>query len=98
MFKPSAYAAISAYSTPLWTIFTKCPAPLGPQWRYPYSAVLGAPSRPGVRGDCPKTRRERAKDRVEALHRVSVSADHQAVAALQAPYSAAGPGVHVVDT
>ena len=28
--KPSAYACISPYSIPLWTIFTKCPAPDGP--------------------------------------------------------------------
>ena len=28
----------------------KTPAPLGPQWRYPFSAVLGAPVFPGVRG------------------------------------------------
>ena len=33
MLKPSAYAAISAYSMPLCTIFTKCPAPAGPQCR-----------------------------------------------------------------
>jgi len=33
MFIPSAYAAISPYSIPLWTILTKWPAPLGPQWR-----------------------------------------------------------------
>ena len=33
MFRPSAYAAISPYSMPLWTIFTKWPAPCGPQCR-----------------------------------------------------------------
>ena len=33
MLKPSAYAAISPYSMPLWTIFTKWPAPAGPQCR-----------------------------------------------------------------
>jgi hypothetical protein len=31
--EPSAYAAMIPYSMPLWTIFTKCPAPLGPQCR-----------------------------------------------------------------
>ena len=31
MLKPSANAAIMPYSIPLWTIFTKCPAPAGPQ-------------------------------------------------------------------
>ena len=49
MLSPSAYAAIIPYSIPLWTIFTKWPAPFGPQWRYPFSAVLGSPLRPGVR-------------------------------------------------
>ena len=33
MFSPSASAAIIPYSIPLCTIFTKCPAPAGPQWR-----------------------------------------------------------------
>ncbi len=33
--KPSAYACMIPYSTPLWTIFTKCPAPAGPKWRQP---------------------------------------------------------------
>ena len=31
--KPSAYAAMSPYSIPLCTIFTKWPAPGGPQCR-----------------------------------------------------------------
>ena len=30
---------MSPYSMPLWTILTKWPAPEGPQWRYPSSAV-----------------------------------------------------------
>ncbi len=30
---PSAYAAMIPYSMPLWTIFTKWPAPGGPQCR-----------------------------------------------------------------
>ncbi len=33
MSKPSAYACIRPYSMPLCTIFTKCPAPDGPQYR-----------------------------------------------------------------
>jgi hypothetical protein len=37
------------YSIPLWTIFTKCPAPAGPQWYQPSSSGGGSPSRPGVR-------------------------------------------------
>ena len=41
------------YSMPLWTIFTKCPAPFGPQCRYPRSAVPPLASRPGVRGMSP---------------------------------------------
>jgi len=39
MLRPSAIADIIPYSIPLWTIFTKCPAPLGPQCRYPWAAV-----------------------------------------------------------
>ena len=31
--EPPASAAIIPYSIPLCTIFTKCPAPAGPQWR-----------------------------------------------------------------
>jgi hypothetical protein len=34
----------------LWTIFTKWPAPFGPQCRKPRSPPRDAPSRPGVRG------------------------------------------------
>src|SRR5918992_1093688 len=33
--KPSAYACMIPYSTPLWTIFTKWPAPASPKWREP---------------------------------------------------------------
>src|SRR5262249_35323019 len=49
-FRPSAYACIRPYSMPLWTIFTKCPAPDGPQWSQPCSSGVGSPARPGVRG------------------------------------------------
>ena len=38
---------------PLCTILTKWPAPLGPQWRYPCSAVPPICSRPAVRGTAP---------------------------------------------
>ena len=40
---PSAIAAIIPYSTALWTIFTKCPAPLGPQCRHPVGSEAVAP-------------------------------------------------------
>ena len=46
---------------PLWTIFTKWPAPLGPQWRYPCSAVPPIASRPGVRAMWPIPGASRAK-------------------------------------
>ena len=49
MFRPSAYEAMIPYSMPLWIIFTKCPAPVGPQCRKPFSASTGSPVRPGVR-------------------------------------------------
>ncbi len=38
------------YSMPLWTIFTKWPAPGGPQWSQPSSSGAGSPPRPAVRG------------------------------------------------
>ncbi len=41
-------AAIIPYSIPLWTIFTKWPAPFGPQCRYPSVAVPSGRVRPGV--------------------------------------------------
>src|SRR5579864_2046628 len=37
--KPSAYACSNPYSIPLWTIFTKCPAPAGPTCAYPFSGA-----------------------------------------------------------
>ena len=55
------------------------------------------PSRPGVRGMSPRARRQRLEDRIEVLDDVLVAADHQAVAALEAPDAAAGAGVDVVD-
>ena len=36
---PSPYAASSPYSIPLWTIFTKWPAPGGPTCAYPSSGA-----------------------------------------------------------
>src|SRR5258708_4528605 len=36
------------YSMALWTILTKCPAPCGPQWSQPRSAVPAPAARPGV--------------------------------------------------
>ncbi|CAB4877357.1 unannotated protein [freshwater metagenome] len=44
---------MSPYSMPLCTIFTKCPAPLGPQCSQPRSSGEGSPLRPGVRSAVP---------------------------------------------
>ncbi len=41
--------------------------------------------------------RQRHEKRIETLHRLSRAADHQAVAALEAPDAAAGTHVHVMD-
>jgi hypothetical protein len=82
---------------PLWTIFTKWPAPEGPQCRYPCSAVPPSLSRPGVRGMVARAGGERLEDRVEALHDLGLAADHQAVAALEPPDAAARAHVDVVD-
>ena len=38
---------------PLWTIFTKWPAPDGPQWSQPCSSGAASPVRPGVRAAAP---------------------------------------------
>jgi hypothetical protein len=67
---------------PLWTILTKWPAPFCPQCSQPCSAGTGSPERPGVRG---------------VGHHLVVAADHEAVAAVQAPDPAAGPAVDQVD-
>src|ERR1039457_2615755 len=50
MLRPSAKDAIIPYSMPLWTILTKCPAPLGPQCKNPNSEGAGIRVRPAVRG------------------------------------------------
>ena len=43
--KPSAYACMRPYSTPLWTIFTKCPEPSGPVCTSPPSSGARSLSR-----------------------------------------------------
>ncbi len=98
--RPSAYAAISPYSMPLWTIFTKWPAPLGPQCSQPCSAVLGAtPSRTrlGVRGADSTPGASASKIGASRCTGGVGAADHQAVAALEAVDAAARADVEVVD-
>ena len=51
----------------------------------------------GRAGNVADARRERREDRIEVLHDRRFAADHQAVAALQAPDAAAGADVDVVD-
>ena len=58
MLRPSAYAAMIPYSMPLWTIFTKWPAPFGPAVQV---AVLGGGRRPGGARACAARRRRRAR-------------------------------------
>ena len=53
-------------------------------------------SRPGVRGMSPDAGRQRLEDRIEMPHGRLRSADHHAVAALQAPDAAAGADIHIV--
>src|SRR5665213_4211492 len=43
-------------------------------------------------------RSESAKNRLESLDDVIVAADHQAIAALRSPHSAAGAGIDVMDS
>ncbi len=68
------------YSIPLWTIFTKWPAPAGPD---------SSPAfvRPG---------RQRLKNRREPFHHLRVAADHQAVAFCQPPDAAARARIHEI--
>ena len=47
--------------------------------------------------DVADARGKRVEDRIEALHRLVLAADHHAVAALEAPDAAAGADVDVVD-
>ena len=82
---------------PLCTIFTKWPAPFGPQCRYPCSAGDGSPVRPGVRSTVPTPGASAGEDRVEPSDDVVLAADHEAVAALEPPDAAAGADVDVVE-
>ena len=81
---------------PLCTILTKCPAPFGPQCRYP---PRPCPARPGrASGGARRAGRERREERIETAHDVRFAADHQAVAALETPHAAARAAVDVVKT
>ena len=82
---------------PLCTILTKCPAPAGPQCRYPCSAEPRATGRDGVRGIAPEPGASAAKIGSRRCTGAALAADHQAVAALQAMDAAAGADVHVVE-
>ena len=57
----------------------------------------GSPVRPGVRGAAPTPGAIAAKIGSSRVDRVVLAADHQAVAALEAPDAAAGADVDVVD-
>src|SRR5262249_57032726 len=48
--------------------------------------------------DVTRAGRQRLEDRIEVAHSDLRSADHHAVAALQAPDAAAGSDVHIVDS
>src|SRR5690606_1900139 len=61
-------------------------------------AVLGraAPGAAGCARDVARTRRERAQDRLEALHDIVGAAEHEAVAALETVHASTRAGVDVV--
>ena len=84
---------------PLWTILTKCPAPLGPQCSQPCSALDGVAGRRAGRGPLGRLDAwsEGVEDRRQPLDRGVGAADHQAVAALQAVDPATHADVDVVD-
>src|SRR3982074_69976 len=50
----------------------------------------------GCKGDVARARRQRLEDRIEVPHGCLRSADHHAVAALQAPDAAAGSDIDIV--
>ena len=79
--KPSAYACMSPYSMPLCTIFTKWPAPSGPDVR------VARLQRGG----------ERAEHGLHQRDGLLAAAHHEAVALRESPYAAADPGVHHLD-
>src|SRR4029453_14189452 len=85
------------YSIPLWTIFTKWPAPFGPQCRYPYSAELSDSLRPGVRGMSPMPGGKCCEDRIEMLDHIGLATNHHAVATLKSPYAATRTDINVMD-
>jgi hypothetical protein len=86
------------YSMPLWTIFTKWPAPFGAAVQV---SMLGgaADLLPAQACAAPNfdSRSQRGEDGLTALHDRIVAADHQAIAAVRSPHSTAGAGVHIVD-
>ncbi len=86
------------YSIPLWTIFTKCPAPGGPQWRYPCSAELLTFSRPGVRGAESTGGASVAKNRIQVPDDLSLTADHLAISPLQPRDAPARSDVDIVNS
>ena len=88
---------MSPYSIPLCTIFTKWPAPLPPQWRYPCSPAVGSPAPPPAARRGVDPRRQRREDRLQPGERLLVAADHQAEPALQPEDPTARPDVEVVD-
>ena len=72
----------------------------GPRWPAVQVALLGGAAdllASRRARDVADAGRQRLEDRIEVLDRLIGAADHHAVAAFQAPDTAAGPHVHVVD-
>ncbi len=86
------------YSMPLCTILTKWPAPLGPQCRYPSSAVPPILSRPRSAGNIADARSDGFENRFQVLDHGGGAADHQAVASFQTPDTAAGANVDILNS
>ena len=97
MLSPSAIAAIIPYSIPLWTIFTKWPAPFGPQCRYPSVAVPSVRVRPGVGSAIPAPGAIVLNTGSRRRDRFVLTADHQAEAPFEPEHTARRADVDVVD-
>ena len=82
---------------PLCTIFTKCPAPTGPQCSQPSSSGVGSPLRPGRAVDVAHARSDGLPDRRQVGDRAVLATDHQAEPTLEAEHTTTGADVDVVD-
>ena len=83
---------------PLWTILTKCPAPVGAGVEVALLGSRVAALAARRARDLAAARGERFEDRVEVVDHFAVPADHHAIAALDPPDAARSPDIDVVQS